>query len=115
MRFIKNNICTICILAAFMLLALPVEVFAQDSIENIAARKAANTFTAVKRIVFIVGGFGLVGIAFGAIIGKVKWTWFASLAVGLAILAAAGSIVEYATGDFEDKEFMGDSFGDSTM
>jgi sugar/nucleoside kinase (ribokinase family) len=50
-------------------------------------------------IIFIVGGFGLVGIAFQAIFGKVKWTWFAGLAVGLAILAAAGAIVNYASGD----------------
>ena len=55
-------------------------------------------FDNVKTITFILGGFGLVGIAFQAIIGKVKWTWFAGLAVGLGILAAAGSIVEYATG-----------------
>jgi hypothetical protein len=40
----------------------------------------------------------LVGIAFQAIFGKVKWTWFAGLAVGLGILAAAGAIVNYASG-----------------
>ena len=33
------------------------------------------------------------------IFGKIKWSAFASLAVGLAILAAAGAIVRYATGD----------------
>ena len=53
---------------------------------------------ALKTITFILGGFGLVGVAYSAIIGKVNWKWFAGLAVGLAILAAAGSIVEYATG-----------------
>ena len=68
------------------------------SIMDTAATKARNTFDKVKTITFILGGFGLVGIAFQASIGKVKWTWFAGLAVGLGILAAAGSIVEYATG-----------------
>lgn len=66
---------------------------------NKAAGKAVSVFNHVKMIIFVVGGFGLVGIAFQAIFGKVKWTWFAGLAVGLAILAAAASIVNYATGD----------------
>ena len=71
------------------------------SIMDTAATKARNTFDKVKTITFILGGFGLVGIAFQAVMGKVKWTWFAGLAVGLGILGAAGSIVEYATGSTE--------------
>ena len=70
-----------------------------DGVMEIAAGKAVTIFNHVKMIIFVVGGFGLVGIAFQAIFGKVKWTWFAGLAVGLAILAAAGAIVNYATGD----------------
>lgn len=69
------------------------------SLMGLAATKAVNVFNHVKAIIFIVGGFGLVGIAFQAIFGKVKWAWFAGLAIGLAILAAAASIVNYATGD----------------
>ena len=69
------------------------------SLMSTAADKALVVFNHVKGIIFIVGGFGLVGIAFQAIFGKVKWSWFAGLAVGLALLAAAGAIVEYATGD----------------
>ncbi|MBR5599528.1 MAG: TrbC/VirB2 family protein [Alphaproteobacteria bacterium] len=65
---------------------------------NLAAGKAVQMFNHVKMIIFVIGGFGLVGIAFQAIFGKVKWTWFAGLAIGLAILAAAGAIVNYATG-----------------
>ena len=64
---------------------------------NVAAGKAATVFNHVKMIIFIVGGFGLVALAFFAVFGKLKWTWFASLAVGLAILAAAGAIIDYAT------------------
>ena len=66
---------------------------------NVAAGKAVQMFNHVKMIIFVIGGFGLVGIAFQAIFGKVKWTWFAGLAVGLGILAAASAIINYATGD----------------
>ena len=106
MQFIKNNIWTFCLVAVCTLLSFSGDAFAQQSIMQTSTTKALNVFTAVKTIIFVVGGFGLVGIAFAAIFGKVQWKWFAGLAVGLAILAAAGSIVNYATGEnmsgFED-------------
>lgn len=68
-----------------------------NSVMGLAAKKALQTFQAVRTIIYIIGGFGLVGLGFAAIFGKVNWKWFAALAVGLAIIAAAGAIVEYAT------------------
>ncbi len=59
--------------------------------------KSSAMFQATKTVVFVVGGFGLVGLAIGAIFGRVDWKKFAALAIGLAILAAAGAIVDYAT------------------
>lgn len=97
MKFLKNNINTFCFLAIAVVFAFCGE--ANADVMSSATTKAAATFESIKKIMFVIGGFGLVGIAFGAIFGKVKWTWFAGLAVGLAILAAAGSIVNYATGD----------------
>ena len=64
-----------------------------------AISKSANVFQSVRTIVFVIGGFGLVGLAVQAIFGKVKWPWFGALAVGLGVLAAAGAIINYATGD----------------
>ena len=56
------------------------------------------TFYNVRTVIFILGGFGLVALAFFAIFGKLQWKWFAALCVGLAIVAAAGFIIDYATG-----------------
>ena len=78
--------------AVFALLGMSGDALAQGtansntSIMSLAASKGVNTFRAVRTIIFIVGGFGLVGVAFGAIFGKINWKWFAGLAVGLAIL-----------------------------
>ena len=103
MNFFRKNIWTICLILAFVLIsgtAVAAESgVGQASLMDIAKTKAGTTFQNVKSIVFIIGGFGLVLLAFGAIFGKIKWSAFASLAVGLAILAAAGAIVQYATGD----------------
>ena len=108
MQFLKNNIWTLCLVALFGLFAFTGDAAAQSSVMELGKTKALNVFTAVKTIIFVVGGFGLVGIAFMAIFGKLNWKWFAALAVGLAILAAAGSIVNYATG--ENMSGFGDSF-----
>lgn len=110
----------LCALALVFTVIFADASFAQSSggntgLMNVAAGKAVRIFNHVKMIIFVVGGFGLVGIAFQAIFGKVKWTWFAGLAVGLAILAAAGAIVNYATGDKMGKNSSAgevvDSFG----
>ena len=98
MRNLKKMF-TLCSLALLFTVMFVDASFAQNGVMETAAGKAVTMFNHVKMIIFVVGGFGLVGIAFQAIFGKVKWTWFAGLAVGLAILAAAGAIVNYATGD----------------
>ena len=99
MRFIKKNILTLCCLTLIVAMGFCGEAWADGaSLMNTAQTKTRNVFDSVKTITFILGGFGLVGIAYSAILGKVNWKWFAGLAVGLAILGAAGSIVEYATG-----------------
>lgn len=122
MKFLKNNLFTLLALGLVFTMAMVGDASAQatgTTVMDTATKKALNVFKAVKTIIFVVGGFGLVGLAFQAIFGKVKWAWFAGLAVGLAVLAAAGAIVEYATGDTkataEGSRYggFGDSFKDS--
>ena len=95
MNFVRKNILTFSLMLVFCVLALAPE--ASATVMDTALQKGSETFKAVKSIIFLVGGFGLVALAFFAVFGKLKWTWFASLAVGLAILAAAGAIIDYAT------------------
>lgn len=114
MKFIKNNMFTFLALALVFTMAMVGDASAESVMET-AQTKAVSVFQAVKTIVFVVGGFGLVGLAFQAIFGKVKWPWFAGLAVGLAILAAAGAIVDYATGDSGHVTDLGDTFGNSAV
>ena len=64
---------------------------------SIVLTRMVTTFRNVRSVIFVVGGFGLVGLAFAAIFGKVKWAWLAALAVGLAIVAIAGAVVDYVT------------------
>ena len=62
-----------------------------------AMDKMLNVFRNSRSIIFVVGGFGLIGLGFAAIFGKVNWKWLAALACGLAIVAVAGQVVDYVT------------------
>jgi type IV secretory pathway VirB2 component (pilin) len=101
MKFLKNNILTIAALAFVLTMSLIGDAAAlgSDDVMSTAQNKVITLFKSIKTIVFVVGGFGLIALAFSAIFGKVKWPWFAGLAFGLAVLAAAGAIVDYATGN----------------
>ena len=101
MNFLKKNVFTLSVIFLFALCVGVSDASAASAGANTvfgtAMKKGSETFQSVKSLIFLVGGFGLVALAFFAVFGKLKWTWFASLAVGLAILAAAGAIIDYAT------------------
>lgn len=99
MQFIKKNIWTLVAMVLVITVAMVGDASAQSSdVMGLALTKTKNVFAKVKSIVFVLGGFGLVAVAFAAIFGKVNWKWFAGLAVGLAILAAANAVINYSTG-----------------
>ena len=97
MQFIKKNIWTMVAMIFVVTIAMMGDA-AADDVMGLALTKTRNVFEKVKSIIFGLGGFGLVAVAFLAIFGKVNWKWFAGLAVGLAILAAANAVVQYSAG-----------------
>ena len=68
-----------------------------DNVFTTVTDRMVRTFQNSRSVIFIVGGFGLVGLGFAAIFGKVNWKWLAALACGLAIVAVAGQVVDYVT------------------
>lgn len=111
MRFNKKKIATMLVMALVITLSFAGNAFA-TSFFDVTMTKLRDVFVDVKNTVFIIGGFGLVAVAFAAIFGKVNWKWFAGLAAGLAILAAAGMAINYVvgTGTSVDTQTMGDTF-----
>jgi len=102
MKFLKNNICTILALTLILSVVMMSDASAA-SVFDTARDKLSRLFKDTKNTLFVVGGFGLIALAFQAIFGKLKWAWFAALALGLAVVAAAGKIVDYAASDTGDK------------
>lgn len=58
-------------------------------------RRAARIIVALKPIVYVFAGFGLIGFAFMAIFNKLSWKWFANIAMGLFLVANMGRFIEY--------------------
>lgn len=97
MKFLKNNICTILAATLVFSMAMIGDANAAGSVFDTAVSKLTKLFGDTKRVIFLIGGFGLIALAFQAIFGKLKWAWFAALALGLAVVAAAGKIVQYSS------------------
>ena len=110
MRFLKSNMLSIMSMTFLFSLAMLGDAAAANSVFGTAITKMANLFTNAKLVIFMIGGFGLVALAFQAILGKVKWAWFAALAFGLAVVAAAGAIINYAA---NTNNAVGSQFQDS--
>ena len=72
------------------------DAYAVDILQK-TAEKVTKAFKETKGVVLVLGGFGLVGVTYYAIFGKVKWSWLAGILVGLAVLSATGALVYYAT------------------
>ena len=67
-----------------------------DSFIQSTANKLGNLFKDVRKIVYILGAFALVGFAWLAIMGNLAWKKVAILAIGLAVLAIADQVIQYA-------------------
>lgn len=98
MKFLKNNLLSLAVMTALFTVAMMGDAAAETVFQS-AGRKLINLFTNAKSIIFVIGGFGLIALAFQAIFGKIKWAWFAALAFGLAVVAAASSIITYAANE----------------
>lgn len=107
MKFLKNNIFTILTLAVIFSCAMFGD--ANADVFGTATNKLSALFKHSKLVIFLIGGFGLVALAFQAIFGKLKWAWFAALAFGLAVVAAAGGVVNYASQNGSDAASFSDS------
>ena len=61
-------------------------------------QRAAVAIEYIKPIAYILGGFGLIGLAWGAIFGKLNWKWFGSLAIGLFLVSYMGMAIDFFVG-----------------
>lgn len=86
---------TLAIVAVFGIVAYAGSAWAQDL--TAAADKLSDVFSQVKTVFYVLAAFGLIGLAAAALLGKIQWKWLWALVFGVAIVAGAGYIIEFAT------------------
>ena len=96
-KFVKYALWSLAIAVAFTATGAFAESTSTGNVFGTVLTRLTATFQNSRSVIFIIGGFGLIGLGFAAIFGKVKWTWLAALACGLAIVAVAGQVVDYVT------------------
>ena len=95
-KYIKHALMLLAVAVTFVATGAFAEAGNSNVFTTIIARML-TTFQNSRSVIFVVGGFGLIGLGFAAIFGKVHWKWLAALACGLAIVAVAGQVVDYVT------------------
>ena len=97
-KFVKYAMLSLAVAVAFTATGAMAQGGSGNVFQTVIERLVV-TFQNSRSVIFIVGGFGLIGLGFAAIFGKIRWTWLAALACGLAIVAVAGQVVDYVTRD----------------
>ncbi|MBP5399144.1 MAG: TrbC/VirB2 family protein [Alphaproteobacteria bacterium] len=83
---------------ALMLISTNVSM-AEESIFSQITFKVTDTLLNLQKVVYIIGGFGLIAFAFAAIFGKISFRHLSYLSFSLFLVAAMGGFVRYITGD----------------
>ncbi|MBP3346094.1 MAG: hypothetical protein J6L86_03570 [Alphaproteobacteria bacterium] len=72
---------------------------ADDGLFSELTAKGAEIFTGMRDIVYVVAGFGIIGVAVGGFFGNLNWKWLSAIIIGLVVLAVTGAFVKYVTGE----------------
>lgn len=61
-------------------------------------KKGAEIFAGLREIIYVVAGFGIIGVAVGGFFGNLNWKWLGAIIVGLMVIATTGELLEMITG-----------------
>lgn len=73
--------------------------FASDSyaLFEELTEKGAEIFLGMRDIIYVVAGFGIIGVAVGGFFGNLNWKWLGAIIIGLVIIATTAALVKYIT------------------
>lgn len=61
--------------------------------------KGSQIFMGMRDIIYVVSGFGIIGIAVGGFFGTINWKWLGAIIIGLMVIASTAAFIEYITGE----------------
>lgn len=60
--------------------------------------KGTQVFLGMRDIIYVVAGFGIIGVAVGGFFGTLNWKWLGAIIIGLVIIAATAAFINYIVG-----------------
>lgn len=61
--------------------------------------KGAMIFNGMRDIIYVVAGFGIIGVSVGGFFGNLNWKWLGAIVIGLMVIGLTGSIISYIGAD----------------
>lgn len=60
--------------------------------------KGAEIFKGLRDLIYVVAGFGIIGVAVGGFFGNLNWKWLGAIIIGLVVIATTGEIINAIAG-----------------
>lgn len=61
--------------------------------------KGIEIFQGMRDIIYVVAGFGIIGVAIGGFFGNINWKWLGTIIIGLMVIGLTGGILTYIGGE----------------
>lgn len=55
-------------------------------------------FNGLRDLIYVVAGFGIIGVAVGGFFGNMNWKWLGAIVISLVIIATTGELITAITG-----------------
>ena len=87
-RFLREGRCK--------MLGLPV-LFASNSyaLFEELTQKGSEIFMGMRDIIYVVAGFGIIGVAVGGFFGNINWKWLGAIIIGVFVIATTAAFINY--------------------
>lgn len=68
-------------------------------------KTGSDIFKGLRDLIYVVAGFGIIGVAVGGFFGNLNWKWLGAILIALVVIASTGEIINMITGcdNFSDK------------
>ena len=86
------------VLFAMPALAADTATSSQSGIFSDLTSKGIQIFTGMRDIIYVVAGFGIIGVAVGGFFGNINWKWLGAIVIGLMVIGLTGEILVYVGG-----------------
>ncbi len=114
MKSYFNKVGKILLLSLLMVVVLPSMAFADGDIFQIIQAKMVSTVRDVRKIVYVIAGFGLVMFSVLAIFNKISFKHLAYIMISLSLLALMTPFINYFGGELEENDLDYGSFINDT-